>query len=218
MIPAGLLNRRVEFLTRAPVSNQPGILRGGYVSHGNIEWAHYEDIRSQEIRIGDLTMPGKVGTLTVRASGFTKAITRDHRVVIEGEEFEIVGFVDPPRPDGAIRMSVMSVPSLRGVVREMEQKGEEITVRRPGEPPIEVTARALVSGYQPDELVGGVNQGDRKVTVSVQDLVKNGFPLPLRPGVDRVVIRGRAMTISDVDDSTLRIAGVLLAYRLRATG
>jgi hypothetical protein len=103
----------------------------------------------------------------------------------------------------------------------MEQRGEEIVVRRivPNDDPIEASVRATVSGYDPDELVEGIGQADRRVLLSYDDLVEKDFPLPLRENsTDRVIVRGKPMIIAAIDDSTHRVAGTLNAVQLRVTG
>jgi hypothetical protein len=214
---AGQLDRKVQFRKRVPPTNTPDVLRGGFTDHGLPQWAHYADGRGQEISIGDLTLNGRGGVLTVRDSATMRALTSDHRVVIDGEEFEVRPFILPVRPGGLLNIPVTSAFSRALFAHEVDKRGEEITVRRLS-PLTNITARAFVTGYLPEELVGGVNQGDRKVIVSAEDLEAKGFPLPLKPGVDKVMVRGRLMSIEDVDDSTLRVAGELIAYRLRVRG
>ncbi|TPL40692.1 hypothetical protein [Mesorhizobium sp. B2-4-6] len=76
---------------------------------------------------------------------------------------------------------------------------------------------ARVVGYDPKELVGPIQQGDRKVIVFADDLVDAGFELPVRRG-DKVVVRGEELNIEAADDSTRRVAGVLIAIEIRARG
>lgn len=223
MVQAGLLNRRVNFRQRAPMTNTPGVLRVGYVNYGSQEWAAYDDGRPATIPFFDLNLTAKSGTVTVRDSSFTRSLTREHRVVVDDEEFEITAIAFPARPDGAISISVVSIASRASFAREVEQRGEEITIRRVTStgPAIEKTVRAIVSGYTPDELVGGITQVDRKLTISAEDLERepNPFPLPLRRGgSDKAVVRGQLMTLEDIDDSSMRMAGQLIAYRVRAKG
>lgn len=220
MIHAGSLSSRVTFKQRAAAPTTAGTIRGGFTGRTLTAWASFSDSgRATPITLGDLTMSGRSGTLVVRDSSSNgEFATPDHRVVINGSDFEIIG---SEWDDGAIKLSVITVPSRDTFHRECEQKGEVVTLRRvnPTGPATEITARALVTGYLPEELVGGINQADRKVYLSVEDLESKGFPLPLKSGsTDSLMVRGRKMTIQDIDDSTLRIAGQLIAYRLRVTG
>ena len=78
---------------------------------------------------------------------------------------------------------------------------------------------ARVTGYGPQELVGGIQQGDLRVVLLADDVAASGFPLPLvQAGADRIVVRGRATTPQAVDDNTRRVAGVLIAYEIRVRG
>jgi hypothetical protein len=77
--------------------------------------------------------------------------------------------------------------------------------------------RARVTGYQENELVGGIQQGDRKVIMLSEDLVTAGFSMPVTAN-DKLMLRGKQISIVSVDDSTRRIQGVLIAYEIQARG
>jgi hypothetical protein len=105
--------------------------------------------------------------------------------------------------------------------RRIHKDGETVTLRRvvPNATPIERQVKARVMGYAPEELIGGINQGDRKVFILAEDVEEVGFPVPLRTGGgDQIVVRNRAMTIQVIDDNTHRIRGVLIAYEIRISG
>lgn len=104
--------------------------------------------------------------------------------------------------------------------RQIHSQGEWVTIRRNSPSgPTEARVRARVLGYQPEELIGGITQGDRKVYILAEDLENSGFPLPLKiGGSDVLVVRERAMSIRVVDDSTHRLGGELIAYEIRAAG
>lgn len=95
--------------------------------------------------------------------------------------------------------------------RQIAAHGETITLRRTGQS--DQSVRARVTGYEPEELVGGIQQGDRKVIVLAEDVT--GFTP--RKG-DLVILRGAPLSIQAVDDSTRRVAGTLVAYELVARG
>ncbi|TDR89122.1 hypothetical protein [Enterovirga rhinocerotis] len=104
--------------------------------------------------------------------------------------------------------------------RAIEKTGEVLTLRRvvPNAPPIEKQVRGRVMGYAPDELAAGISIGERKVILPADEVEASGFPTPLRKGTDRIVVRGTHLTIVEVDDSTRRIGGELVAYEIRASG
>lgn len=79
--------------------------------------------------------------------------------------------------------------------------------------------RARVVEFSPEELVGGIVQGDRNVIVLAEDVVSAGVPLPLQIGVNtKLVIRGKELAIKAVDDNTRRIGGDLVAYEMQVGG
>ena len=71
--------------------------------------------------------------------------------------------------------------------------------------------------YYGTELVGTIQQGDRKVILLADDLLAAQFALPLKKG-DKIVIRGRETNIEAPDDNTRRVRGVLVAYELQVRG
>jgi hypothetical protein len=69
--------------------------------------------------------------------------------------------------------------------RQIEAHGQDISLRRvtrtpSGEPNViySVDIRAFVRGYRPDELVGGILQGDSKVMLSASEIEASGWPGP----------------------------------------
>ncbi|MET4170967.1 hypothetical protein ABIB99_002049 [Bradyrhizobium sp. LA6.1] len=113
--------------------------------------------------------------------------------------------------------------------RMLLQVGEAITVRRyagtgAGRAATEAVAQGRVMGYLPKEIVGAVQQGDRKV-ILLNDpaaAVPSGKValstlLPLDSD-DRLVVRGAEVAIQGVDDSTRRIADVLVALEIQVRG
>lgn len=108
--------------------------------------------------------------------------------------------------------------------------GETVTVRRytapTGSPRPKQEADVLgrITGYEPQEIVGSVQQGDRKVIVLVDPAaavpagkVALSTLLPLRKG-DKLVVRGAELNVEAADDSTRRIAGTLVAIEVQARG
>ncbi|MCW5695782.1 MAG: hypothetical protein KIS96_03495 [Bauldia sp.] len=107
--------------------------------------------------------------------------------------------------------------------RQVAASGETISIRRytgtgPDRPRFDTEVRARVLGYEMDEIVGSIQQGDRKVIVLVEDLEAALFAFPVVPLSDKAVVRGKELTIKAVDDSTRRVRGVLIAYELQVGG
>lgn len=116
----------------------------------------------------------------------------------------------------------MNAAQARRDYREMiADVGETITLRRINQSsaPTEALVLARVVGYRPEELVGGIKQGDRHLIVLAEDVETTGFPVPfLTNGTYKAVVRDKVLNIGIVDDSTRRIGGVLIAYDITATG
>jgi SPP1 family predicted phage head-tail adaptor len=97
--------------------------------------------------------------------------------------------------------------------------GEDVLIRRftgsgTPRPKTDVSARAWVTGYQPQELIGPIVLGDIKVTVMVDTLAA---VLPVTTN-DKIVIRGKELAIKSVDTYTHSEAGYLVALEIRAGG
>lgn len=104
----------------------------------------------------------------------------------------------------------------------MDVAGETVVFRRytgagANRPRFDTDVRARVVDYMPDELVGTIQQGDRKLIVLADDLIGAQVPLDLRKG-DKIVVRGKELNIEAVDDNTRRVQGVLIAYELQVRG
>lgn len=98
---------------------------------------------------------------------------------------------------------------------ELAETGQTVTLRRvvPNAPAVEKPFRAFVRGYRPDEIVGGIQQGDSLVIMS-----PTGLPAEfsdLKRG-DRVIINGRTRNIGYVDP--VYIGGTLTRINALVTG
>lgn len=80
----------------------------------------------------------------------------------------------------------------------------------------DVTAR--VAGYEPREIVGSVQQGDRRVIVLADELDDQFEPEPRVSPNDKVIIRGKEHAIISVDANTRRVGGTMIAYEIQARG
>lgn len=100
----------------------------------------------------------------------------------------------------------------------LSRYGETIQVRRFSGVGAERTytdypALARSDGGDAKPLAGQINEHDRKIIVLAQDLVDAGLAFPVTND-DAVVIRGREIAITGVDDHTVVVAGTLVALRL----
>lgn len=78
--------------------------------------------------------------------------------------------------------------------------GQTVTMKRSGV--ADLVVKASVAGYQPHELVGGIQQGDRKVFIAESDLSDASWPSPPRKG-DQIVISGKTAMVQAVDTRSL---------------
>lgn len=117
----------------------------------------------------------------------------------------------------------MTPDSVKSAYRRMlDIVGEPVLIRRytgagTNRPKFDATVQARVTEYDPSELIGSIQQGDRKLIVLADDLIEAQFALPLRKG-DKAVVRGRELNIEAPDDNTRRVNGVLIAYELQVRG
>lgn len=105
--------------------------------------------------------------------------------------------------------------------RMLERVGEPVLVRRytgtgTTRPRYEVQANARIVDYDPQELAGTIQQGDRRVIVLAQDLI-DGNLWPVTPN-DKVVVRNKELQIIGIDDSTRRVDTVPIAIEIQVRG
>jgi hypothetical protein len=212
-LSASQYDKVVQFRRRVAGPDEPAAsgptLRGGFADYGPLTWANFREGRPRPGRVAGFEVGLRGGTLTVR-QGSTTATTND-QVVIEGIAFLIDSVM---ASNGDLLMEVTEAIDADSYGRMAEQKGEVVVLRRPGTPSVEAVTRAIVTGYAPEELVSGVNQGLTKVIAMHQDLVDQGFPVPPIHG-DWVIIRGSRRFVENVDPNTHRFAGEIAAYELR---
>ena len=109
--------------------------------------------------------------------------------------------------------------------RSLDLYGEPIYIRRfsgPAGPSRTVVnygpIQARVTGFAPEEFIGSIVPGDRKIIAMAEDVDASGITLPLAPGSDKVVWRDRELILKASDASTRRMSGELIAYELTAGG
>ena len=124
----------------------------------------------------------------------------------------------------------MTPADMRAMYREqLLEDGERVILRREAldAAPEATGLRARVTGFTPEELASGIDQGARKVILLAEDLdaaiAAGDWPAPLAgTGAilkdDTLVVRGVPVNVDRVDDSTRRVAGELIAYELTVIG
>ncbi|WP_336799572.1 hypothetical protein [Kaistia sp. MMO-174] len=100
-------------------------------------------------------------------------------------------------PDAAIAM----------LDRTVARHGQTVILRRATD---DLTARGFVRDYKPEEIVGGIAQGDTNIALSPTQIAGSQFDAaPIRRN-DKVVIRGRVRNVEAadfllIDDRLVRI-------------
>ncbi|WP_207479567.1 hypothetical protein [Arenibaculum pallidiluteum] len=79
----------------------------------------------------------------------------------------------------------------------------------------DVTVKGVADGYKPAELVGGIVQGDRQVTISNAEIAAAAWPGPPKKG-DFVMIDGVQTAVQGVE--TKHLATDILAHVLWVRG
>ncbi|KQT13990.1 hypothetical protein ASG40_19375 [Methylobacterium sp. Leaf399] len=103
--------------------------------------------------------------------------------------------------------------------RQIAAHGQDVTLRRivANASAIEKPSRAFVRGYRPDELTGGIQQGDSLLTLSPSSIPAefSGAQDRLRMN-DRIVVSGRTRNVQYVDP--VEIAGAIVRYNVVVRG
>jgi hypothetical protein len=125
-------------------------------------------------------------------------------------------------------MSALS--HISALDRGLAARGEDVVLRRIGgsgatATSVDVTCRAVVRGYRPEELVGGIAQGDSQVILSPSEIRSSGWPDPdgspsgsasLPRKGDKLIVQGRMRTIEAA--APIQVAGELVRIDLQVRG
>lgn len=220
-VAAGMLNRRVTVYRRAPMPAS-GTLRGGFLPAGREHWAGYRPRSATEFRIGGMQFHGETGVVTLRDNPETRGLVHHDRVSIDGRMFEIVGQQHGEIVDGILRFDVRTAVTAQSYEEQLNgPRAQVVTLRRVqvGGGFATARARAIVAGYQPEEIAGGIQFGERRVLLSARDLVPANWS-PRISVNDKILQHGdtRSLNVLAFDDETHRIGGELMMYEIRASG
>jgi len=109
--------------------------------------------------------------------------------------------------------------AARKIAAAIAKTGETVVLRRrvSSNPDVfaDVSVTAVVRGYQPQELVGGIQQGDKDVIIGDLEIAAAGWPGPPRVK-DLVVIRGVTHSVQGVD--TLQAGSATVRHNLTVRG
>lgn len=218
-IAAGTLNRQVTLWTREAMP-AIGTVRGGYTELG-WEWGAYKPRSATEFRIGGMQFSAETGVVTLRDNPLVREISLHDRLGFDGKTFEVLtGQLGEPG-EGTLRFDVRTAVTAQSYEDQLNgPRAQIVKVSRVTSGGTVVgRARAIVAGYQPEEIAGGIQYGEKRVLLSAQDLIALNWPVPPRAN-DKILQHGdtRQLNILSVDDETHRIGGEVLLYEIRASG
>lgn len=99
--------------------------------------------------------------------------------------------------------------------REIAKHGETLSIVRNAST-WSVKARAINDTTR--ETSGAKHQHLRRFVIVAADLIASGFTAPFQERVDRIVFAGATLVITEVDSTTRRVGGELIAYEIEAAG
>lgn len=114
----------------------------------------------------------------------------------------------------------MTPNSARASLRkQLAQHGSDVTLKRQTAVSPQtfnsVTVRARVVDFRPEQLIGGIIQGDRKVIMSNEEIAAASWPGPPRKG-DKVVVASATYAVEGCN--TFRLDGTIVRHELLIRG
>lgn len=93
----------------------------------------------------------------------------------------------------------LAADAIAALNRALAAVGEDVTLTRNTLTlgvlvPTAITCRAVVRGYQPAELIGGIIQGDSLAILSPTEIANSSWPGPVRHN-DKLTVQGRERNI-----------------------
>ncbi|WP_454917312.1 hypothetical protein [Xanthobacter sediminis] len=113
--------------------------------------------------------------------------------------------------------------AIAALNRQLRLHGQDVVLRRyivvsGVRTPVDATVRASVRDFRPDELAGGIVQGDTQVVLSPSGIIAAAWPGPQdwpRIG-DRVEIDGRERAVQAAP--VVRMAGTVVRINMQVRG
>ena len=101
---------------------------------------------------------------------------------------------------------------------DIRQNGTMVLLRRPAPQGLhfDLPCMAMVRAFQPNELVGGIEQGDRRVVISNAEIAGRIWPGPPKQG-DQIVIDGRTTTLRAAAE-TIRVGDFIVKHVMQVRG
>lgn len=96
------------------------------------------------------------------------------------------------------------------IVEMLERRGRYFQLRRrvgTTNTFTEIAVRGVIAGYSPEELVGGIAQGDKRAVISNKEIAAANWPGPPRRG-DILVVDGGSLTVQAPDPRWIGVEAV----------
>lgn len=108
--------------------------------------------------------------------------------------------------------------NLDEVADAIEQNGTAIMLRRPAPQGLhfDVEVAAMVRLFQANELVGGIQQGDRRIVISNRAIAARAWPGPPKQG-DQVIISGKTATLL-TNAETVMVGDAVVKHVMQVRG
>lgn len=110
-------------------------------------------------------------------------------------------------------MAFASVPPF------IQRYGQDVTLRRvtgtTSQTFTDVPVRAFIRNFLPNELVGGITQGDRLAIIANVEIAAASWPGPPRKG-DQIIAGSKVSTVQAVEP--VRTEGIIIRHNLTIRG
>jgi hypothetical protein len=103
--------------------------------------------------------------------------------------------------------------AIRSLDGQLQEHGQDVVLRKGNTTVGEKTVRAFVRGYKPAELIGGLKQGDKKVSISATGLAGFGEPADIAA----VFFDSKPRSVQG-EPEIIRLAGQLVRVNLTVRG
>ena len=215
-IAASSLDRKLTFYRRENLVagvTESSPRRGGYAEYGDA-WVGYADRGEEPTTLAGVEFKLRRGTVVLRDNTWARTLTTTDRVVIDGDDFAIKSVAPQSKSEGARKLFVEQVLTPLLAAQHLEAEGVILTVTRPKpSPAVNRSVRAIVRGYRPEELAGGIQQGDSEVLISPLSLLGSSWvPERPKPG-DRITVDGRDRSVESVN--AVRAGGEVVLYSVQ---
>jgi hypothetical protein len=116
-------------------------------------------------------------------------------------------------------MALFIIPNVapQEIEAALAEAGQAVVLRRVGVPNIDVALAGRLDDYAPEDIGGGVVQGDRRVIIGNWVIVEEGWPGPPRRG-DQIIWGQGTKTATVMGVATVSVGNVDVRHNLHVRG